>query len=82
MHYCICIICDYNNAYIVAKGKICVRGTNDANRINKKLTFKDNTSVRSCISKINKTIINCYRYKVIEIKSMIQPMELMIMIIR
>ena len=33
-------------SYIVAKGKISVRGTNDVNRINKKLTFKNNASFR------------------------------------
>ena len=44
--------------YIVAKGKISVRGTNDVNRINKKLTFKNNASFRWCISKINNTFIN------------------------
>ena len=38
------------------KGRISVRGTNDANKRNKKLTFKNNATFRSCISKINNTI--------------------------
>ena len=58
MHYHICIICDYNDAYIVAKGKISVRGTNDANEINKNLNFKNSASFRWYISKINNTFIN------------------------
>ena len=33
-------LCGYGDAYIVAKGRITVRGTNDAR--NKKLTFKNN----------------------------------------
>ena len=35
-------LCDYSDRYIVAKGRISVRGTNPANRINKKLVFKNN----------------------------------------
>ena len=58
MHYHIRIICDFNDAYIVAKGKISVRGTNDANKINKNLTFKNSGSFRWCMSKINNTFIN------------------------
>ena len=42
-----------SDAYIVVKGRISVRGTNDANKRNKKLTFKNNAPFRSCISKIN-----------------------------
>ena len=51
-------LCDYSDGYIVAKGRISVRGTNDANKRNKKLTFKNNASFRSCISKINNTFID------------------------
>ena len=43
-------------AYIAVKGIITVEGTNDANKRNKKLTFKNNSSFRLCISKINDTI--------------------------
>ena len=35
-------LCDYSDAYIVVKGRISVTGTNNANRRNKKLTFKNN----------------------------------------
>ena len=38
--------------------KISVRGTNNANTGNKKLTFKNNSSFRSCILKINNTFID------------------------
>ena len=35
-------LCYYSNAYSVLKRTIAVTGTNDANRINKKLAFKNN----------------------------------------
>ena len=50
--------CDYSNAYILVKGRISVRSTNDANKRNKKSNFKNNASFRSCISKINNTFIS------------------------
>ena len=34
-------LCDYGDAYIVVKGRASVRGTNGANRINKKQAFKN-----------------------------------------
>ena len=40
------------------KGRISVRGTNDANKRNEKLTFKNNAPFRSCKSKINNTFID------------------------
>ena len=40
------------------KKRISVTGTNDANKRNKKLTFKNNAPFRSCISKINNTYID------------------------
>ena len=40
---------DYSNACIVMKGRISIRGTNNANTRNKKLTFKNNAPFRSCI---------------------------------
>ena len=40
------------------KGRISVTGTNDANRVNKKLTFKYNGPFRSCTSKINNTFVD------------------------
>ena len=51
-------LCGYSNAYIVVKGKIIsARGNDNAERRNKKLTFKKNALFRSCISKINKTFV-------------------------
>ena len=49
---------DYSDAYIVVKGRISVWGTNDANKRNKKLTFKNNASFRLCILKISNTFIS------------------------
>ena len=40
------------------KGRISVTGTTNANKRNKKLTFKNNALFRSCISKINTTIVD------------------------
>ena len=42
-------LCDYSDAYIVVKGRVSVNCTNDAIRINRKLTFKKNAPFRSCI---------------------------------
>ena len=49
---------DYSDAFIVIKRRITVAGNNLANRMNKKLTFKNNAPFRSCISKINNTFID------------------------
>ena len=51
-------LCGYSDAYIVVEGTIIVEGTNDANKRNRKLTFKNNVPFRSCISKINNTLID------------------------
>ena len=51
-------LCDYGNADVVVKGTISVTGTNNANRRNKKLIFKNNTPFRSCITKINNTFVD------------------------
>ena len=48
-------LCDYSDASIIVKGRVSVRGTNNAHTRNKKLTFKDNAPFRSCVSKINNT---------------------------
>ena len=50
-------LCNYSDDCVVVKGRINVTGTNAANRRNKKLTFKNNASIRSCISRINNAII-------------------------
>ena len=41
--------------YIVVKGKISVKSTENSNRRNKNLSFKNNTPFRSWISKISNT---------------------------
>ena len=49
---------DYGDAYIVVKQRITVKRDNDDKTRNKKLIFKNNAPFRSCISKINNTVIN------------------------
>ena len=49
---------DYSDAYIAVKGRISVTDTTSADRTNKELTFKNNASFRSRISKINDTFID------------------------
>ena len=51
-------LCDYSDAYILAKVTITVEGDNDNKKRNKKLTFKNNAAFISCISKINNTFID------------------------
>ena len=48
---------DYSNTYFVVKGRVSVTGTNEDNRRNKKLTFKNNAPFGSWTSKINNTFI-------------------------
>ena len=50
-------LCDYSDAYIVAKGTIGVEKP-DKNANDKKLAFKSNESFIGGISKINNTLIN------------------------
>ena len=50
-------LCHCSYAYIVVKRAITVTGTNNDNRVNRKLVFKNNAPFRSCISKINNTLI-------------------------
>ena len=42
-------LCVYSDSYIFVKGRISTRGNNNANRVNKKLIFKNNASFKSCI---------------------------------
>ena len=55
-------LCDYNDAYILAKGKISVNNTEAAgaaeNNINKKVIFKNCTPFTNYISKLNNTKID------------------------
>ena len=51
-------LCDYSDAYIVAKGAITVRRPNNTGEYDKKLAFKNNAPFNSCITKINDTLID------------------------
>ena len=51
-------MCDYSDEYIVVTERITVTGSDNANRRNKKLTFKNDVPFRSCISKLNNTFID------------------------
>ena len=44
-------VCDYGDAYIVAKGKIIVANP-DNDEYDKKLAFKNNAPFTSCVSKL------------------------------
>ena len=46
-------MCDYSDTYNVAKGKITDKGTNNDKRRNKNLTSRNNSTFRSCMSKLN-----------------------------
>ena len=50
-------LCDYNDAYIVVKGTISVKGQNNTYRKNKDFVLKNNASFIGCISKINDVLI-------------------------
>ena len=50
-------LCDFSDAYIVAKATITITNP-DINAYYKKLAFKNNASFVSCISKINNTLID------------------------
>ena len=56
MIYQLVNILSTSDASIVVKERISVTGTNKANGINKKLTFKNNAPFRTCISKINNIV--------------------------
>ena len=51
-------LCDYSDAYIVVKRTITIGRDDNNKKWNKKLTFKNNVPVRSCISKTNNTLID------------------------
>ena len=62
-------LCDYCDAYIVVKRRIIIEGNSNANQRNQNLSFKNNASFRSCISKINNTFIDDA-----EVIDMVMPM--------
>ena len=45
------VLCDYSDPYIVVKRTKTVEGDNNPKKRNKKVTFNNNVSFRSCISK-------------------------------
>ena len=51
-------LCDYSDVYIVVKRRISVTDTDNDNRRNKKLTFKDNAPFISCIPNICTFVCN------------------------
>ena len=51
-------LCDSKDGYVIVKWRIGVKGSDNANRINKKLTSKNNQLFRPCVSKINDTFIH------------------------
>ena len=59
-------LCDYSDAYILAKGNISVNNTATdgaaANNINKKVLFKNCAPFTNCITKINNTQIDNAEY--------------------
>ena len=60
-------LCDFSDAYILAKGNITVNNTAaadaDANNTNKKVIFKNCASFTNCISKINLEVLEFRIFK-------------------
>ena len=53
-------LCDYSDVYIIVKGKIGLLPpiVNEYEKAERDVAFKNNAPFRSCISKINKTLID------------------------
>ena len=51
-------LCDYSDAYIATKGRICVKANENTDVTEKDFVFKNNVPFRSCITKINSTLID------------------------
>ena len=53
-------LCDYSDVYIIVKGKIDLLPpiVNEYEKAERDVAFKNNAPFRSCISKINKTLID------------------------
>ena len=49
---------NYGDTYIVVKGRISVRTTENTDMDQKDIAFKNNAPFRSCITKINSTLID------------------------
>ena len=55
-------LCNYCDSYIIVEKEISVTCTNNANKIDKKITFKNNAPFRSCISQINNAFADNAKY--------------------
>ena len=51
-------LCDYSDAHILVKGLVNVRATANTDIDQKDVVFKNNTSFRSCITRINSTLVD------------------------
>ena len=51
-------LCNYSDECIFVKREITVKGTDNANKRNKKVIFKNNAPFGSCISKINNAFVD------------------------
>ena len=53
-------LCDYSDAYIVVKGRkdLLAIAANENDKAQKNVVFKNSASFRSCISKVNSTLID------------------------
>ena len=51
-------LCNYSDAYYVVKGVVTVEGAEDRNKYSRNLVLKSNAPFISCISNINKTLID------------------------
>ena len=51
-------LCDYSDGYIFVQGTVIVEEADVNKMISKNLVFKNNGSFRSCILKINNTLID------------------------
>ena len=53
-------LCDYSDTYIVVKGKIDIFATaaNENDKAQKDVAIENNPPFRSCISKINNTLVD------------------------
>ena len=51
-------LCDYSDAYIVVKGIINLKASENTDLGQKDVAFKNNAPIRSCITKINSALID------------------------
>ena len=53
-------LCDYSDAYIVVKGRkdLLAIAANENDKAQKNVAFKNSAPFRSCISKVNSTLID------------------------